>query len=294
MAGGSVNKRGFARRAGMAALAMSALDPLVAADAPAPVPIPPAAAPQKPALDEQLDEVLVEGRRTTDRPKRPGFRDYQEPFDFLARLVGRFVIDGQVDLHAMGRAEDLRKVSGGAECVGFGTAPGVQCEMSVRWPETAGPGDEAILGGVSTFNPAMLLFGFEPLEPDPGTIRIGNMVVRLPQGISTPPEPAEAGQEFPGISWIILDSKGIADTATGLMITPATMQSRAKCRGIAGNCERVTRITAASDLTTVDMRIDLEIDEVVAVRYRFVMHRVPGTGSMVYGRKPDKQQTKKK
>src|SRR5262245_13816699 len=102
--GGTVNRRGLARRAGMAALALLASGLLVAADAPVPSGIlPPNVTPKPAAQPEELDEVLVQGRRTRERPKRPGFRDYQEPFDFLARLVGRFVIDGRVDLHATGR-----------------------------------------------------------------------------------------------------------------------------------------------------------------------------------------------
>jgi hypothetical protein len=195
--------------------------------------------------------VLVEGQRS--RPKRPSFRQYQQPFNFLARLVGRFVIEGHVDLHGQGKREDLRKVSGRAECVGFGSAPGVQCELKVRWPDSTGPDGEAIPGGVSALNPAVMLLGFEPVKP--------------------------------GVSWIMVDSRGNADTAVGEMATPDTMQSRSKCVGIAGNCERVTQLTAWPDLKTVDMKIDLAIDGEKAVSFTFVMHRVPGTGSMVYGRK---------
>jgi hypothetical protein len=54
---------------------------------------------QATAPDQELDEVIVRGKRSKPRP---GFKEYQQPLDWLARLVGRFVVDGQVDLHAKG------------------------------------------------------------------------------------------------------------------------------------------------------------------------------------------------
>jgi hypothetical protein len=47
----------------------------------------------------------------------------------------------------------------------------------------------------------------------------------------------------------------------------------------------VVRITAPADLRQVELRIDTELDAKQAVRYTFVLHRVPGSPSIVYGRK---------
>lgn len=272
--GGAVNrkKHSVALPGWLLALTLSASGPAPAADAGT-------RNPPAQRADTELGEVLVEGSR--EKPKRPGFDDYQAPFNFMSRLVGEFVVEGTVDLHAQGRSEDLRKVSGRTECVGFGIAPGVHCELKVRWPATTGPAGEEVLGGVSTLNPAVVMYGFEPV--DPNTI-----------GIRRPGIPAPTTPEEPGISWVLVDNKGVAETAVGQMVSPDTMRSRSRCLSVPGNCERMVRITAAPDLKTVEMHIDLVIDAQNAVSFAFVMHRVPGTGSVVYGRKPDKAQKAEK
>jgi hypothetical protein len=205
---------------------------------------------------QELDEVIVKGQRISPKPRT--WKELQKPFDWLARLVGEFDIDGSVDLHARGRPEDLRKVSGRADCVGFGIGPGVQCDLSVLWEPTKGPGGEEIPGGISTLNPAVMLFGFEPV--------------------------------LPGVSWILVDSEGNAETSVGVMVSVDILHSRSKCVAIAGNCERLMQITADSALKHFDMEIDLRMEGETAVRFRFVMHRVPGSASVVYGRKQGKDE----
>src|SRR5262245_23247225 len=199
------------RRGGVAAvlvssvaLALQAAVPTLAADAP--TLSPPAA-----SADQELDEVLVKGRRV--REQLPGWKDLQRPFDWLARLVGRFVVEGHVDPHATGNPRDFLKVQGRAECVGFGVAPGVQCELTIRWPESKTPDGREIPGSAPNLNPAVLLYGYE--------------------------RPAN------GIRYILVDSKGIGESTVGLMATADTMQSRTPCKTLPGDCERAVRITAA-------------------------------------------------
>ncbi len=259
-------------RNGLLALTLSVAGLAWAADAGKPPP------PAQTQYDE-LGEVLVEGDKA--KPEVPSFDDYQAPWNFMARLVGQFVIDGTVDLHAQGASEDLRKVSGRTECVGFGLAPGVHCELKVRWPESTGPDGKEITGGVSTLNPAVVLYGYESVNP--GTVGF------RPKGRPAPTTPEE-----PGISWVVVDNQGVVEAAVGYMIGPDTMRSRSKCLASLGNCERDVRITAAPNLKTVAMNIDLVIDGEKAVSFAFVMHRVPGTESVVYGRKPTKEQKDKK
>lgn len=232
-----------------------------------------AAEPKSQDRDQQLSEVLVEGDRS--KPKKPTFEEYQEPFNFLARLAGQFYVEGSVDLHAQGRSEDQRAVSGRAECVGFGMGPGVQCELRIRWPGTTGPNNEEIPGGLSTLNPAVMLFGFESAD---ATLR--------PAGVGLRSQPEDPRQ--PGISYILIDSKGIAERAVGEMATPNILRSRSKCTGIRGDCQRVALITARPDLKTVDINIDLVIDGEKAVSFFFELHRLPGSESVVFGRKDKK------
>jgi hypothetical protein len=199
--------------------------------------------------DPELDEVVVSASRSYSRP---GFAEYQQPLNWLALLVGRFVVDGYVDLHARSSPQDILKVQGGVECVGFGIAPGVECELKIRWPERVGPKGEKILGGSPTLNPGVVLYGFDPAQQ--------------------------------GVHYIMVDSEGFAYSAVGLHESADTIQSRTQCSVLPGNCERVVRITAGPGLKSVEMNIEFQVDRQPAVRFSFMMHRVPGTPSVVFGR----------
>jgi len=212
-----------------------------------------AAAPQSPQAqpaEEQLDEVIVTGQRSHPR-------DSQKTFTWLARLVGQFTIDGYVDPQARGNPEDFLKVQGRADCAGFGIGPGVQYALRVRWPERKGPNGEEIPGVALTLDPAVMLFGFDQADLS--------------------------------IRHILVDNKGVAEDGVGNYLNADTVLSRSPCVAIPANCERVVRITASPDLQTVEMRIELEVDHHKAVGYDIVMHRVPGSESVVYGRKPEKE-----
>jgi hypothetical protein len=183
-------------------------------------------------LDE-LDEVLIDGRRPSRKPS--------EIITWMRRLVGTFTYAGHVDLHGKGEPEDLRPVTGRSDCVGFGPAPAVQCEIRITWPETKGPNGEAVMGGMSALNPAMMLYGFEPDDL--------------------------------GIRYMIVDSKGIAEPALGLLVGD-TLTSKEPCVNTPGTCQKITKITAEPDGTLIEMQIDIERDYKRAMSYRFVLHRV--------------------
>jgi hypothetical protein len=208
----------------------------------------PANAPATPATqdsrppDELLDEALVQGRlKPVSEP--------QKVIDWLARLVGRFTFEGLVDLHGKGDPEDQREILGSGDCVGFGPAPAVQCELKVRWPEVRGAAGEGIPGGISNLDPAMMLFGFEP--------------------------------DRIGIRYMLVDSKGIAEGALGMLITGDTLESRMPCVNMPAPCQRLTRITASPDLKTIRMQIDIERDGIKALGYSFVMQRLPASNAVV-------------
>lgn len=240
------------RTALLAMMALAGSGLVVAAVAPsAPDPVSPA------QQAEELDEVIVEGRRIRRERTRRSWNDYQQPFNFLARLVGQFDIEGSVDLQGQGNPEHMRRAEGRAHCIGFGVAPGVQCQLNVRWPDSDGANGEEIPGGISTLDPAMLLLGFDPAEP--------------------------------GISHVLLDNRGVADNAVGRMTSPDTMLSHSKCVGVPGDCERTVRITAEPDLDTVRMTIGYALERQEFLTVAFVMRRVPGTASVVYGREQPKE-----
>lgn len=209
---------------------------------------------QPPRKIDELGEVLVQGTR--QRPKQPGFKAYEHSFSWLARMVGTFVIDGTVDAHAQGRQEDLHPVNGRAVCVGFGAAPGVQCDLKVRWPDSV-PGDSgAMTHALFALDPSSALFGLDLVSS--------------------------------GVSYILVDGNGFAETAIGEMISADTMVSRSRCSTVAGNCERVTRFNASADLKTITVSMVLRVDQAKVATFDFVMHRVPGRPSVVYGRQQKK------
>jgi hypothetical protein len=107
-----------------------------------------------------------------------------------------------------------------------------------------------LLGGVSALDPANILYGFEP--------------------------------DRIGIRYMLVDNKGIAEGALGYLLDEETLVSRTKCVNMPGNCERVARIIASPDLKQVEMRIDLEVELKRTVSFSFVMHRVPGSPSVVF------------
>lgn len=191
--------------------------------------VPPSSASQK--VDE-LGEVVISAAKPTRKPSTI--------LSWMRRLLGQFAYSGYVDLHGQGNPEDLRIVTGIGDCVGFGVAPGVQCEIKVTWPETRGPDGEEIFGGVSNLSPAMILYGFEPDDL--------------------------------GIRYLLVDSEGVAEGGVGL-ITGDTFMSREPCAGTP-NCQRVMRTYARPDGKVIQMQIDFEKDGKRLVGFTFLLNRV--------------------
>lgn len=192
---------------------------------------------------EELSEVVVSGARPT--------RKVADVIPWMRRLLGQYAIEGYVDLRGKGDPADRRPVKGWGVCVGFGVAPGVQCEIDVRWPTTS-LAEELVMGGASTLAPAMMLYGLEPDEI--------------------------------GVRYLQVDNRGLAEGASGGIIGD-TATFRAPCADVAEACQRVTRIIAQSESKQIDMQVDTEIFYELAMRYRFQLTRVkevqavPGPGS---------------
>lgn len=183
--------------------------------------------------DQELAEVLVEGRRT-----KP-VRDPQIIIDWMRRLVGQFRYVGYVELRDRNGAPlGQQPVSGKGDCVAFGLAPGVQCTIKVGWPETRGDDGEEILGGVSNLEPAMVLYGLDPDEL--------------------------------AVHYLLVDNRGVADGGLGYLLGN-TMTTKDPCADIPGDCTRTTRITAPPDGKLVEMTMDVEKEGQLAVRYYFAM-----------------------
>lgn len=220
-----------------------------------------AAAARDESNDAELTEVLVIARRSGDDRKDP-----QVYFNWLSRLVGEFTVDGYVDAKAVGGARDLLTAEGTAKCIGFGVAPGVQCDLHVSWPARAAAAGSEIPGVAPTLDPAAMLFGFRE------TYQIG-------------------GYEY-SINHVLIDNRGTFESGNAFSDGEDTMVSTSHCSAVRVDCERTVRITAAPDLRTVDMLIELAIGQQEKVRYVLQMSRVPGTNAQVYGREPEREERK--
>ena len=234
---------------------------------------PASSASQQSRQQQQLDEVTVEGRR--ERQRKP-----QQSFDWLARLVGEFTVEGHVHADPDGSSGESREARGRALCVGFGVAPGVLCDLQVRWADMTGADGQSIPGGVSTLDPAVMLFGFN-LGAHADPIHGGRYN-------------AAADPESYTIAHILIDSQGVAEAGSGFRAGTDTMTSRAPCVAIPANCERMVRIIAPDDLATVEMRIDLAIAGEVAMRHDFILNRVVDSKAVVFGREPVREKEAKR
>jgi hypothetical protein len=193
--------------------------------------------PRSERLAAREDEVLSEVTITAEKPTRK----VGDLIPFLRRMLGQYTIDGKVDLGGQGKPEDRWTAVGTGNCVGFGVAPGVQCELNVKWPQIPGPNGEAVMSGVFGMEPMMILYGLEPDEL--------------------------------GIRYLQVNNKGLAEGATGYMIDD-TVTFKTPCVNTEPGCQRVTRVTARSDNKVVDFQIDTEINYQVAARFNFKLRRV--------------------
>lgn len=186
-----------------------------------------------PADLDELREVIVSGEKPVAK--------VADLIPWIRRLLGQYNFEGYVDLGGKGDPQDRRNARGVGLCVGFGVAPGVQCEINVRWPESRGPDGEEIPGGVSPLAPAMILYGVEPDDV--------------------------------GIRYLQVDNRGLAEGGTADIIGD-TAAFTTPCVDIPQGCQRITRITARPDSKVIEMQVDTLVDDALVLRYRFQLTRV--------------------
>lgn len=177
----------------------------------------------------ELEEVLIEGRRPET--------DTQKLRYWMDRLVGEFSYQGSVEhLGGNGTARESSQVHGKSRCVRFGSAAAVQCQISVGWPALRDGEGAPVPGGVSSLTSAVAVYSLE--------------------------------QRAKYIGYFNVDNDGVATGARGWLLDD-TLIARAPCAEFPGKCERVMRLEALPDARVIRMRVDLERDGEVAVRYNF-------------------------
>jgi hypothetical protein len=212
--------------------------------------------------------------------------------EWLRRLVGRYRIDGMVEVvyayedypdHRCApaapdpaEAEDpppppvpyCSNLSGKADCIGIGKGPGVQCVFNILWqdireviqpgPDVDDPGMFELPGGVPNLAPSMAVFGLEPHSAR--------------------------------INYLLVDQKGLAEGGRGGIVGDrATLRTpcangpslflemkppaRGRIEGPPRECERILRFDAGPDSTIVNVMIDIEINGEVWTRFIMTMRR---------------------
>lgn len=180
---------------------------------------------------DDLDEVLVSGQRRT--------RDPRVIMAWMQRLVGAHRYDGIVESASADRNTRQERVVGEGSCAPAGGEQAVLCEMRVATVLPSGSGGSADPG--QKFNPAVVLFGFEPDE----------LAIRS----------------------LFVDSEGMAEPALGLLVGD-TLVSREPCAATPGTCSRQVRITADPHGAFVTMHIAVESEGVGTTAYRFRLEKL--------------------
>jgi hypothetical protein len=101
----------------------------------------------RPQADQQLDEVLVDGRRPVT--------DTRKLIAWIDRLVGQFDYAGTVDRHDAAGIADQANVRGNAHCTRFGKAMAVQCVMDGESP-----------------SPAVIVYGLDSTKKNFGILQV--------------------------------------------------------------------------------------------------------------------------
>lgn len=213
---------------------------------------------------DELDEVVITGKEATTRAK-----DLQA---WLKLLVGRYTYEGYVDLCGNGDAADQRPVTGHADCIGSRSTPTVQCTVNVRWPEALGDNGLPVLGGRSNLLPALVSYSLEKRYiADPGG---GEAAFRAALRTGTPSTPIRTS--YWGLMFTQVDSRGIAEWGSSMLVGD-TFTSREPCVavGMAGDCQKITRITAKPDSHEIAMVVDIKVDSQRVLRQAFLLHREP-------------------
>jgi hypothetical protein len=222
-----------------------------------------APSPQDKSADDELNDVEVTALRARNRYQSP-----QIYFNWLARLVGEFTVEGYVDITPRDLPRDLLTAQGKATCIGFGAAPGVQCELRVSWPTKNGPDGTEVPGRSATLDPAVMLFGFD--------VNAYNYSVGK----------SEQLPEY-SIKHVLVDNTGVSESGMGIYQGADTVESRSDCAAVHVDCERVVQITANPDHRTIEMLITMTMEQHLVVRYVLLMNRVPGSKALVFGRAPE-------
>jgi len=183
--------------------------------------------------------MLVGGRATADprdiaeppeppTPEMKEARRVQVAVDmdvWLRRLEGRFRIEGVS--YVDGQEQDSKVARGMEDCIGIGPGAGMQCVINVLWDEEWGADGQVAEAGVSSLAPAMIEYGLDPVASRIRSLQVDN------QSLAEPGEGTLKGD---------------------------TLKSSTRCANTPASalCQRVTRIYAPAEGSSIQLTIDVE------------------------------------
>ncbi len=88
--------------------------------------------------------------------------------------MGAIPVDGKVDLGGRGNPQERWSAAGTSTCIAFGVAPGILCELNMKWPAVPGSTSAEMLSGVSDLTPANIAYAMEPDELGITYLQINN------------------------------------------------------------------------------------------------------------------------
>jgi hypothetical protein len=197
--------------------------------------------PDQTALLEELEEVIVSGQQPA--------KTARQLINWLASIAGKFTFEGHVDLRGRGNTEDLRPVQGSANCIAFGEAPGVKCELTLTWPGSPVPDEGLIPRAITTLNPGIILYGIDPRRN--------------------------------GIRYMMVGNKGDGEGAVGLLFNN-TLIATSPCANDRSSCERRFRVTVEPDIQVIRMQIDTHKDHGKVLGLDIQMRRILGSKPDVF------------
>jgi hypothetical protein len=135
----------------------------------------PSTTPKAQEPDEELDLVLVEGRRpVTETRKLTAWID---------RLAGQFSYEGYVERYSPAGPVDRVAIHGESLCARFDKAVAVQCEVNVTWNAMPGAAGEKPAGDDSPLVPAVIVYGLNSAKKYFGHLQVdSNGVARGGRG----------------------------------------------------------------------------------------------------------------
>jgi hypothetical protein len=116
--------------------------------------------------DDELEEILVEGRKPT--------KDKRQLIAWIDRLGGQFSYEGYVERYDADGVAARAEVHGGSRCSRFDKAMAVQCLVNANWPGIPAAPTGGSMELASSLTPAVVVYGVSMAKTSIGYLQVDN------------------------------------------------------------------------------------------------------------------------